>query len=490
MAKSEVFYIHLANYKRNPFDTMVGRERERDQFQSILKSSASEFVAVYGRRRVGKTYLIREAFNNNFHFHLTGMAKATLSQQLENFHTALQKKSQEDFPVPATWFAAFQQLIKVLEKNKDKRKVVFIDELPWIDTAKSNCISALEHFWNSWASARKDIVLIVCGSAASWMLNKLFNNKGGLHNRVTQKIKLQPFTLKECEQFLAEKKINWNRYQIVEAYMALGGIPHYWNALQPGYSTTQNIDKLFFSANGLLKEEFQNLFASLFKKSENHVLIVEALGSKAKGLSREEIIEYTNLPSSGRTTKTIDELEVSGFIRKYVPFDKKAKESIYQLTDLYSLFYLRFIKDNKSATENFWINALDTPPYRIWSGYSFEMVCLLHSYQIKKKLGIHGIQSTEGSWRSKSAKSGAQIDLVIDRKDQTVNLCEMKFSINPFTIDKKYAETLRNKIGTFRSETKTRKAVLLTMITTYGLTQNEHSQGLIQNDLKMDCLFE
>ncbi len=470
---------------------MVGRENERTLFQNILKSGSSEFVAVYGRRRVGKTYLIREVFNNNFHFHLTGMAKASLRQQLMNFHTALKKRSPEkNFPVPATWFEAFQQLIEYLENSTDDRKVIFIDELPWIDTAKSNCISALEHFWNSWASARKDVVLIVCGSAASWMLNKLINNTGGLHNRVTKKIKLLPFTLKECELFLAEKKFNWNRYQLVEAYMAMGGIPYYWNSLEPGYSAAQNIDKLFFSANGLLREEFQNLLASLFKNPANHVPIVEALGTKAKGLSREEIIKHAKWVSSGTATKAINELEASGFIRKYVPFNKKAKESIYQLIDHYSLFYLRFIKDNKSATENFWINAIDSPLHRTWSGYSFEMVCLLHSHQIKKKLGIHGIRSTEGSWRSKDAKKGAQIDLVIDRKDETITICEMKFSINPFTIDKKYAETLRNKIGTFRTETKTRKAVMLTMITTYGLEENEYSQGLIQNDLTMDCLFE
>jgi uncharacterized protein len=267
-------------------------------------------------------------------------------------------------------------------------------------------------------------------------------------------------------------------------------ILNYWNALEPGYSVAQNIDKLFFSANGLLKEEFQNLFASLFKNPENHVTIVEALGTKAKGLSREEIIKHAKWASSGTATKAIDELETSGFIRKYTPFNKKAKESIYQLTDLYSLFYLRFIKDNKLASENFWINALDTPLYRTWNGYSFEMVCLLHSHQIKRKLGIHGMQSTEGSWRSKDAKKGAQIDLVIDRKDETVNICEMKFSINPFVIDKKYAENLRNKIGTFRSETKTKKAVMLTLITTYGLEENENSQGLVQNDLTMDCLFD
>lgn len=470
---------------------IVGRSNERLLFQKIVNSPSSEFVAVYGRRRVGKTFLIRETFNNDFHFHLTGIANATVPAQLVNFHNAIRKKNTgSDFPVAKNWIEAFQQLIELLERNTDKRKIIFIDELPWLDSPKSNCLGALEHFWNSWASARKDIILIVCGSAASWMINKLINNKGGLHNRVTHKIKLLPFTLKECEQFLAERNFNWNRYQIVEAYMALGGIPFYWNALQAEFSATQNIAKLFFSENGLLKNEFPNLFQSLFKKAENHVAVIEALGTKARGLNREEIMTLAKLKSGGRATQTIDELEVSGFIRKYVPFNKQTKDSVYQLTDLYSLFYLRFIKGNKSATEKFWLTALDSTQQRIWSGYSFEMVCLLHTEQIKKKLGIQGVQSSEGSWRSKDSKPGAQIDLVIDRKDQTINLCEMKFSINPFTIDKKYAENLRNKLGTFRSETKTQKGVMLTMISTYGLKQNQYSIGLVQHDLAMDCLFE
>ncbi|MBI4649662.1 MAG: ATP-binding protein [Bacteroidia bacterium] len=470
---------------------LIGRENEIKLLGTLLKSDTSEFVAILGRRRVGKTFLIRETFGDKFTFQLTGLSNTGMKQQLINFHVSLSKHCSRvmNVPVPGNWFLAFQQLIELLEGSHDKKKVVFFDELPWIDTPKSDFLSALEHFWNSWASARKDILLIVCGSATSWMINKLINNKGGLHNRVTQKMKITSFTLNECEEFFKSKKISLSRYQIIEIYMAMGGIPYYLDAVQPGLSASQNIDLLFFSENGLLKNEFENLYASLFKHSDNHIAVVAALSKKAKGLTRDEIISYTKVPNGGGISKILKELDASGFIRIYTPFEKKIKQSLYQLIDFYSLFYYQFIWNNKANTENYWLNNIDNPRHRAWSGYAFEQVCLMHIPQIKKELGISGVQSTVSSWRSRESENGAQIDLLIDRNDQVINICEMKFSVGEFTIDKKYAGILRNKINAFKTETRTRKAVFLTIITTYGTKMNDYSSGLIQNNLTMDCLF-
>lgn len=269
----------------------------------------------------------------------------------------------------------------------------------------------------------------------------------------------------------------------------MGGIPYYLNAVKKGLSASQNIDQLYFAESGLLKNEFDNLYASLFKNSENHIAVVEALSKKAKGLTRDEIITVSKLPNGGGATKVLEELEASGFIRKYISLNKKTRESIYQLVDFYTLFYYKFIKNNKVAKGNFWINAIDNASHRAWSGYAFEQVCLMHVFQIKKELGISGIQSNEAAWHSKGNSNGAQIDLIIDRNDNVINLCEMKFSIHPFSIDKKYAAELRNKIGVFKSETRTRKAVFFTMITTHGVVQNQHAIGLVQNNITMDCLF-
>lgn len=471
--------------------SIVGRHREIEIFNKYYKSANSEFIAVYGRRRVGKTFLIRTVFDQKFTFQLTGIGNATLKQQLTNFHLSIQKKDPTASFLPATsWIEAFQQLISFLEKNSDSKKIVFFDELPWFDTAGSGFIQALEHFWNSWASARTDILFITCGSAASWMINKLINNKGGLHNRVTGRIKLLPFTLSECEEFLNSKKTVLDRYQLIQLYMVFGGIPFYWDEVQPGSSAAQNIENICFAENGLLRNEFNNLYASLFSKSDRHITIVRTLAQKSKGLTRDEIITGSGLANAGSATRLLEELETSGFIRKYVPFGKKMRNSLYQLTDFYSLFYLKFIENSRLMEQNNWLSMIDSPKWRAWSGYAFEQVCMHHVQQLKMALGISGVQTEVSSWRSSTSTQGAQVDLVIDRRDQVINLCEMKFSINPFTIDKSYAADLQNKIGTFRSETGTRKSVFLTMVTTYGLLQNSYSAALVQNDLSMDILFK
>jgi len=360
--------------------TIIGRVKEIEQFGSLHKSKQSEFVAVYGRRRVGKTFLIRETFTNNFNFQLTGLAQANLSQQLLNFHAALLRyqTTNKEFPIPQTWFEAFQQLIYLLEKSKHKKKLIFLDELPWLDTPRSNFIQALEHFWNSWASARKDILLIVCGSAASWMLNVLINNKGGLHNRVTCKMKIFPFTLAETALYYQAKGIKWNRYQILENYMVMGGIPFYMNAVKKGKSAAQVINELCFVEDGLLNTEFDNLYASLFKQSFNHISVVAALSKKAKGLTRDEIIAFANIPNGGGASKVLSELELSGFIRKYIPFGKQSKDTLYQLIDFYTLFYFKFLNNKRFSDTNLWLNLQDTPAQRSWAGYAFEMVALQH----------------------------------------------------------------------------------------------------------------
>jgi AAA+ ATPase superfamily predicted ATPase len=473
-------------------EKIIGRHNELQHFKRLTTTTESEFIVVYGRRRVGKTFLVREAFNNQFDFYITGIANSNLVKQLENFNAALKKYDrQQQIKEPAnSWFVAFSQLAEVLEASGSKKKIVFLDELPWLDTSQSGFIPALEHFWNSWASGRTDIVLIVCGSAASWMINKLINNRGGLHNRVTYRMKLEPFTLYECEDYFKSRGGVFDRYQLIQLYMVMGGIPFYLKQVNTGRSAAQNISQLCFDRGGILYNEFDNLYKSLFNKAEKHIGVIEALSKKAKGLTREELISETGLPSGGSITRILTELEESNFIRKYKAYGKKEKNSIFQLTDFYSLFYLKFIQNESLLDEAHWLNGLNSPQQRAWAGYAFEQVCLSHLKEIKKALGISGIQATVSSWKTAGTTKGAQVDLVIDRSDRVINLCEMKFSINPFSIDKKYAEELRNKVTVFREETGTRKATFLTMVTTFGLKRNMHSAAVVQNDLTMEVLFK
>lgn len=470
---------------------MIGRKEELAILQSLERSGRSAFVAVYGRRRIGKTYLIRHVFEGKFTFYITGIAHVGLQAQLANFYAALVRYFPwaEDKPMPENWFQAFQYLITALERDEAGQKVLFFDELPWLDIPKSGFIPALEHFWNSWASARRDVLLIVCGSAASWMINNLINSRGGLHNRVTHRIALDPFTLAECETFLQQKSANYNRYQIVQLYMAFGGIPFYLDLVDPGKSVAQNINDLCFTPRGTLRREFENLYASLFKNAGRHVAVIETLAKSAKGMERSELLKLMKITDGGTITKTLRELEESGFIKKYPAFGKGNRYVLYQLSDFYSFFYLRFIKDSSDLDKDFWLKAIDNPEIRAWSGYAFEQVCLAHLDQIKQALGISGVQTRSSAWVGESGGQKAQIDLVIDRRDEVINLCEMNFSVHVFQMDKRYAEELRRKIAVFKSATQTKKSVFLTLITTFGLEPGGHGGGLVQNSLTMDVLF-
>ena len=468
---------------------IIGRNTEIKRFTEYLDSGKAELVAVYGRRRVGKTFLIKQFFSDKFVFYLSGAENANRQQQLFNFTTALNHYSGKENPIVEDWQNAFVQLEKYLRSIKTKgRKVIFIDELPWLDNAKSGFLPAFEYFWNTFASSQKEIFLVICGSATSWIMNKIIKNRGGLHNRVTRQMLLEPFTLNETEQFLKSKKMVLSRFQIAECYMILGGIPYYLEQFEKSLSLSQNIDNLFFKKNAVLRDEYSKLYASLFKSPEKHTQIIEVLAKKRKGLTRNEIIKFSTLSNGGGLTTMLEELELCGFISINNNFSTKKNRQLYQLTDFYSLFYLHFVKDIKETNSNYWSSLMDTGKHNAWAGYSFELLCQSHILQIKRVLSIGGVVSYTSSWRSKDAENGAQIDFLIDRNDNVINLCEIKYATKEFVITKSYDENLRNKRAVFTEETHTKKSVHITMITTYGIKHNEYWNN-IQSEVLLNDLF-
>jgi AAA+ ATPase superfamily predicted ATPase len=469
---------------------IVGRKKEIELLTRIVESEEPEFIAVYGRRRVGKTFLIKQFFNNTFTFYFSGSENSTMKMQLENFKIAFQNYFKTNIPTPENWSTAFEILKNAISRSRKKgRKVIFIDEIPWLATMGANFIQAFEYWWNTYASSNPDILLIICGSSTSWMLNKIIKNRGGLHNRVTQQINLQPFSLSECEEYLAKQKLKIDRSQILDYYMILGGVPYYWKQLDKSKGLPQNIDNLFFNNNARLKDEFAEIYSSLFRNSEKYISLIVALGEKRAGLSREEIVDLSKQPDGGAITKMLEELEQCGFIRSYYGFGKKRRNKIYQLIDLFSLFYLNFIYSRKNNDENYWTNNFGTPTHNTWRGYAFEQVCLWHIPQIKHKLGILGVTTNYSAWRHTDADNTTQIDLLIDRNDRVINLCEMKYSKDEYLITKEYSNTLRRRYATFTNTTKTRKTVHTTMITTYGIKHNMY-WGNIQSEITMNDLFE
>ena len=472
---------------------LIGRSKEREVLLKALHSPRPEMVAVIGRRRVGKTYLIQNVYAQNMAFQISGIQDGTLKEQLKNFTYLLKLRfgTVALLEKPTSWLDAFQQLITCLESMTDtKKQVVFFDELPWLATRRSDFLKGLSFFWNSWAT-QKNIVVVICGSSASWMIQKVVEHKGGLHNRLTKRVHLFPFNLHETEAFLKSLNIHYNRYQIVELYMAMGGIPHYLNEVEAGLSAAQNIERICFSSTGLLNNEFSRLYPALFENADNHIAVIKALAEKWQGLTRNEIIALSKLTDGGGVTRCLDELISSGFVSTYFPFGKKKKEMLYRLTDEYSLFYLQFIESKAHKGNNIWLELRQTQDYKSWSGYAFESLCLKHIPQIKKALGISGVYAETSSFYQKGTPqdSGVQIDLLIDRKDNVINVFELKFYSGMMSLSKSYAEDLREKITTFKEITQTRKQVFLNLLTTFGLKQNEHSIGLIDKAMTMDVLF-
>ncbi len=480
---------------------IIGRQPEKTELTRLYKSRDAEFLAIYGRRRVGKTYLIRNMFNNaHLYFEITGQNNSPLSEQLNNFADAFSNTFMNNTRLsrPQTWREAFNMLISQIENIKDPtKKVIFFDELPWLASRRSSFLPALDYFWNHWASQRTDILLIVCGSAASWMIKNIVHHKGGLHNRITARIRLLPFTLHETELYLQSRNIKLDRIQITELYMTMGGIPHYLRHIQKGVSASQSIDIICFGKDGILVDEFSQLFSSLFEHAAPYIAVIRILAKTHRGMTREDILQLANLSSGGSASDILSGLEESGFIGSYIPFGKIQKDTLYYLMDEYSLFYLTWIEKAPrniltSPPSGYWLNKQQSRSWSSWSGYAFERICQKHSQQINKALGINGISTIISSWQYRpktDGEQGVQIDLVIDRADRTITLCEIKFSNHSYLITKSYARSLQNKIETFRRITKTPKTIFLTMITPHGVEANDYAAQLIGKEVILGDLF-
>ncbi len=474
---------------------IIGREEEKAEMVSYLKDEKSHLLAVIGRRRVGKTFLIREVYKQNKVFEMTGLKDADLNKQLINFtlqiNLYLQKGEQYD--TPEDWLRAFNLLGKAISELKASQKpVVFFDEVPWIAGKKSGFTEALGHWWNNWAS-QQNIIVVICGSAASWMIEHIVNAKGGLHNRLTKLITLMPFSLSETKEFLIAKNIKISNYQIVQIYMAFGGIPHYLEQIEKGKSAAQNIQNTCFAKDGVLRNEFENLYQALFDNAENHVKIIKALSSKSKGLERQEILKITRMSDGGYFSQILKELETSGFITTYEPLEKKKKDTLYRLTDEYSLFYLQFIEGKNKISSDDWSKISSTQKYKIWCGYAFENLCIKHVDKIKEALGISGVQTNINSFLHKKNnlyEKGFQIDLLIERNDNVINICEMKFYADEFIISSDYAKNLRTKKEGLKTVTGTNKMIHITFITTYGVFENQKKTDLVDNDFMLDIFFK
>ena len=471
--------------------TLIAREQECARLQKCLESDRSELVTIYGRRRVGKTYLVDEFFNQKYDFTCVGVHRGTKAVQLRNFAKQLKRAmGTKTMPKFADWMDAFDAMEDYLASLPEgRKKVVFIDEMPWMDSGKSDFVMALENFWNGWAARRRDIVMIATGSASSWMVKKIEENEGGLHARVTCRLHLKQFSLGETEEYLRSRGCRWDRYQMMQCYMVMGGVPYYLSLLDVKQSVAQNIDRLFFEEKAELKNEFDDLYNALFKYAERYISIVTMLYDNRKGLTREEINRLYAYPDDN-LTKIIRNLVQCDFVKETAQYNKGEKAILYRLTDFFTIFHLKFMKENLSGNETWWQDNMQSAQVLAWCGLAFERICEGHIRQMKRALGISGIATETSAWRKAkdSAGKGAQIDLIIKRADRTIHLCEMKFSTNKFTISDAYEDDLRERQAVFEQTEKAREAVVHTFVTTYGVKDGMH-RSIVHSEVTMDDLF-
>lgn len=474
---------------------MIGRKKETEELNNLYNSNKAELVAVYGRRRIGKTYLVDETFHGRITFRHAGLSpaeenkKGLLKAQLEHFYYSLQLQGMKKSRKPASWLEAFFLLEKFLEEiDNGSRQLIFLDELPWLDTPRSGFMAAFEGFWNTWGCHRHNLMVVVCGSANSWILDKLINNHGGLYNRVTYEIKLSPFTLNECEEFYARNNVKLSRYDIAQSYMILGGIPYYMGYFQRGMSLAQNVDALFFSKQAKLRDEYDRLFASVFSNPELMKKIVRFLYTKNAGYTRDELIEKMGIRDGGTLSQSLNALISSDFVMKYVPFGKGRKEH-YKLVDPFCMFYLHFVDKKKDIDNGFRQQNVSSQQIASWRGFAYENVCFNHVPQIKKALGISGVITTHSAWSKRSDDTeGTQIDLLISRKDNVINMCEIKYYGDVFAVGREYYQVLLHRQAVLSEEISPKNAIHNTLITTFGLAYNEYS-GIFSNVITLDELF-
>lgn len=471
---------------------LLGRKKEIAIFDDAMRSSKSEMIALIGRRRVGKTFLIRKYFADSIMFEFVGIYKGTLVEHTDRFNKACKQyfKNPESVSASSNWFQIFDELeMQISKLRTKKKKVIFLDELPWMAGSSSAFIKAISHFWNAWASRREDIILVVTGSATAWMHKKIFNNKGGLYNRTTRAIDLQPFSLQETEQFLRSKNVNLNRSAITDIYMCLGGIPYYLELIMPGESTAQIINRLFFESTAALKNEFDELFNSLFEDLETYKNCIAMLAQYNYGLTRTELLQKLNRDSGGNFTAMLHNLELSKFIIAQPQMGNKNKEKKYKLSDNFCLFYLKFVSQKPQGT---WQNIYESNAWQSWSGLAFENICMQHKYQILKKLKLDGIRTNIQSWYHKGNDDmrGAQVDMLIDRADKIINLCEIKYYNQQVIVNADFEKEIRNRIASFGYFTKTRKSLFFCLISPFGASNNMLASNLIQNEVVLEDLFD
>ena len=471
---------------------IIGRKPEKKELERCERSNKSELICVYGRRRVGKTFLVEQVYGNYITFRATGLEKGSTRQQLKAFHQRLAENGDNIKTIPKNWFEAFSRLDKILSNDglilsPHGKKVVFFDEFPWFATPRSDFLLAFEDFWNRRGTQSGNLVFVICGSATSWIIKNVLDASGNLYHRVTSQIFLSPFTLAETEAFFKDREFGWSRDQIMESYMIFGGLPFFMDLMNENESLRQNVDRLIFEPAALLKNETNRLLEATLSKSPVYGRIMDELSKHHYGMKKALCQSTLEIPT-GTFTRAVEDLVKCGYIIEYKRNYEKGNPSYIQLVDLFLLFHYHFLSEKNDITHYDDLTN-DTGIFMNWRGHAFEILCLHHIYQIKNTLGISGVKTKCFPWANPNEEGSVQIDMVIERDDRITDICEMKWTNQPFSISKDYDLALLKKRDVFREKTGTKNALKIVLVSANGMVGTSHTEH-ISEVITMDDLFE
>lgn len=434
----------------------VGRELELKKLRAIGEADEPSIVVVYGRRRVGKTELLEQAFRHRNILKFEGIEGLSEKDQYANAMRQLAKYVGEDLltKVQITSWSEFFDL--VARYTKEGTWTIYLEELQWLANYESKLLSELKYAWDNQFRRNPKLLLILCGSAPSFMLEKVVHSKA-LYNRSQHEIHLQELSISETKLFLK----NRSDREIFNAYLSVGGIPEYLKWVDKESSVFQGLCTHAFTSGSFFSREFEKIFTSSLANNKHYREIIETL-SRCKFLSREELAEKLKLTSGGTLSILLTDLEKCGFISKYCPYNLSNSSNVirYAIADNYLHFYFNFIRPIQSKIENGDYNevpqsAIKMDSYAKWLGFAFERWCRKYSRVIAKILGFSGVQYRSGAYFSRATNKkdpGYQIDLVFDRADKVYTICEMKYLQSPAGI--KVIGDMERKLSFFPNKGK------------------------------------
>ncbi len=472
---------------------IISRKEEKKDLEYCERSKKSELICVYGRRRVGKTFLVEQTFRD-FAFRAVGLEKGTTKQQLKSFGQRLIEYGDDIKQTPENWFEAFSRLDKILSGESIRRslngkKIVFLDEFPWFATKKSDFLVAFEDYWNRRGTQDGDLLFIICGSATSWIIKNVIKNTGNMFQRVTKKICVEPFTLAETELFFKDREFDWSREQIAECQMIFGGLPFFFDLMNTSQSLVKNINRLLFDKDALFGDETKKLLDATLSESPIYEKILSKLAFARYGIKKSELQVEIAAPN-GTYGRAVQDLVDCGYVIEYKKKYEEYNPLYIQLVDPFLLFHYHYLSKEKRI-DSYEDLIGNIGRYDNWRGTAFEILCLNNTASIKSALGIRGVKTECYPWYNSTDKKNerVQIDMVIERADKITNLCEIKYTNKPFVIDASYEQELIKKRDIFKEKTGTSQALKVIIISAAGVSGTRYT-SYISDIITLDDIFE